>query len=64
MLKMAETWVKTIFLNHGVHRKVVDNVDTYLNMKFQPKLMKSSRDNDQEPVKLSFFDLKLLINLF
>ena len=33
---MAEKWVKTIFADHGVNRKVVDNVENYLNMKCQP----------------------------
>ena len=46
---MAEKWVKTIFADHGVNRKVVDNVENYLNMKFQPKLMQRSRENGQKP---------------
>ena len=45
---MAEKWVK-IFPDHGVNIKVVDNVENYLNMKFQPKLMQRSRENGQKP---------------
>ena len=44
---MAEKWVKTIFADHGVNRKIVDNVDNYLNMKFQTKLMQRFRENGQ-----------------
>ena len=47
---MAEKWGKTIFADHGVNRKVVDNVENYLNMKFQPKLMQRSRENGQKPI--------------
>ena len=46
---MVEKWVKMIFLDHGVNRKVVDNDKNYLNMKFQPKVMKRSRENGQKP---------------
>ena len=46
---MAEKWVKMIFPDHGVNIKVVDNVENYLNMKFQPKLMQRSRENGQKP---------------
>ena len=46
---MAEKWVKMIFPDHGVKRKVVDNDKNYLNMKFQPKVMKRSRENGQKP---------------
>ena len=53
--------MKTSFPNHGVNRKVVDDVDNYLNMKFQPKLMKHSGENGQKTAKNSFFDIKLLI---
>ena len=45
----AEKWVKMSFPDHGVNRKVVDNVENYLNMKFQPKLMQRSRENGQKP---------------
>ena len=46
---MVEKWVKMIFLDHGVNRKVVDNDKNYLNMKFQQKVMKRSRENGQNP---------------
>ena len=46
---MAEKWVTMILPDHGVKRKVVDNVENYPNMKFQPKLMKRSRENVQKP---------------
>ena len=46
---MVEKWVKMIFLDHGVNRKVVDNDKNYLNMKFQPKVMKRSREKGQKP---------------
>ena len=36
------------FSDHGVNRKVVDNDKNYLNMKFQPKVMKRSRENGQK----------------
>ena len=35
---MAEKWVK-IIPDHGVNRKVVYNVENYLNMKLQSKQM-------------------------
>ena len=46
-----------IFPDHGVNIKVVDNVENYLNMKFQLKLMQRSRENGQKPhfLKNSFF---------
>ena len=46
---MAEKWVKMIFPDHGVNIKVADNVENYLYMKFQPKVMKRSRENGQKP---------------
>ena len=46
---MAEKWVKMIFPDHGVNIKVVDNVENYLNMKFQPKQMQRSRVIGQKP---------------
>jgi len=48
----AKKWVKMSFPDHGVNRKVVDNVEKYLNMKFQPTLMTRSRENGQKPIKL------------
>ena len=49
------------FLELGVNRKVVGNVENYLNMKFQPKIFTRSRENAEKPQKTSFFDIKLLI---
>ena len=46
---MDEKWVKMIFSDRGVNRKVVDNDKNYLNMKFQPKVMKRSQENGQKP---------------
>jgi hypothetical protein len=49
------------FPDHGVNRKVVDNVENYRNMQFQPKQMTRSRENSQKPIflyKKSFFLLK------
>ena len=40
------------FPDHGINRKVVDNVENYLNMKFQLKLMTRSRENGQKPIFL------------
>ena len=57
---MAVKWVKMIFPDHGVNRKVVDNDENYLNMKFQPKKMRCSRENGQKPAKTSFFDINCL----
>ena len=46
----AEKWVKMSFPDHGVNRKLVDNVENYRNMQFQPKLMTRSRENGQKPI--------------
>ena len=46
---MAEKSVKMIFPDHSVNRKVVDNVENYLHMQLQPKLMQRSRENGQKP---------------
>ena len=56
----AKKWLKISFPDHGVNRKVVDNVENYLNMKFQPKQMKRSRENGQKPSKTTFFDRNCL----
>ena len=48
--------MKMSFSDHGINRKVVDNVKNYLNMQFQPKLMTLSTVNGQKP----FFFGKLL----
>ena len=44
---MAVKWVKMIFPDLGVNKKVVDNDENY--MQFQPKQMKRSRENGQKP---------------
>ena len=51
------------FPDHGVNRKVVDNVKHYINMKFQQKLMTRSRENGQKPdflQQVSLFHRKAL----
>ena len=60
-----------IFPDHGVNIKVVDNVENYLNMKFQPKLMQRSRENGQNPhflknclLKISDFSAKIRLRHF
>ena len=58
---MDSKWVKMNFLEFGVNRKVVYNVEKYLNMKFQTKILLLSRENAK---KNSFFDIKLLIKTF
>ena len=47
------------FPDHGVNRKVVDNVENYLNMKFQPKIFTRSQENAKK--KTHFLTKKLLI---
>ena len=47
--KMAGKWAYMIFPDHGVNIKGVDNFENYLNIKFQPKVMKRSRENCQKP---------------
>ena len=42
--------VKISFPDHVVNRKVVDNVENYLNMQFQPRVMTHSRVNGQKPI--------------
>ena len=38
-----------IFPDHGVNIKVVDNVENYRNMKFQPKIFTRSWENAKKP---------------
>ena len=45
---MAEKSVKMIFPDPSVNRKVVYNVENYLNMQFWPKLMQRSRENGKK----------------
>ena len=47
---MAERRVKMSFPDNGTNRKVVGNVENYLNMQFQPKVMTHSRVNGQKPI--------------
>ena len=58
---MASKWVKIEFLELGVNRKVVSNVENYLDMKFQSNIFTRSRENAEKPHFTSFFDIKLLI---
>ena len=46
---MAERRVKMSFSDNGANRKVVDNVENYLNMQFQQKVMTRSQENGQKP---------------
>ena len=43
------------FLELGVNRKLVDNVENYLNMKFQPKILTRSRENTKKPNFKTYF---------
>ena len=52
---MPEKRVKMSFTDHGVNRKVVDNVENYLYMKFQPKIFTRSRENAKKPHFLTYF---------
>ena len=52
---MAKKWVKTIFADHGVNRKVVDNVENYLNMKFKPKIHPRSGENAKKTHFVAYF---------
>ena len=36
------------FPDHGVNRKIVDSVENYLNVQFQPQLMTHSQGNGQK----------------
>ena len=66
---LAKKWVKMSFSDHNDYVKVVDNVENYSNMQFQPKVMTRSRKwaktsflekiaykNVQKWVKMSFAD--------
>ena len=69
---MAGKWGEDIFPDHGVNRKVVDNDENYLYMKFQPKVMKHSRENGKAPrsfeklliKKIGFFGENRALSLF
>ena len=47
--KVAEKRIKMSYPDHCVSRKIVDNVENYLRMIFQPKPMTRSRENGQKP---------------
>jgi len=53
--EMASKWVKMKFPELGVNRKVVGNVENYLNMKFHPKILTRSRENAKKPHFLTYF---------
>ena len=46
---MASKSIKMKFLELGINRKVVGNVENYLNMKFQPNIFTRSRENAEKP---------------
>ena len=46
---LASKWVKMEFLELGVNRNVVGNVENYLQVKFQPKIFTCSRENAEKP---------------
>ena len=50
LIKNVQKWVKMSFPDHSVDRKVVENVDNYLNMQFQPKVMTHSHENGQKAI--------------
>ena len=64
--------MKMSFPDHGVNIKVVENVENYLNMQFQSKLMTHSRENGQKPIfwkiaykkKIRFFGENRASSLF
>ena len=56
--KMASKWMKMKFPDLVTNRKVVDNVENYLNVDTQPNLATRFRENAQKPL---FFYIKLLI---
>ena len=45
----ATKWVNMSFPDHGDSRKVVDNIENYLYMQCQPKVMTRSQENGQKP---------------
>ena len=53
--EMASKWVKMKFFELDVSIKVVGNVESYLNMKFQPKIFTRSRENAEKPHFLAYF---------
>ena len=52
---MASRWVKMKFLELNVSRKVIENVENYLNMKFQSKIFTCSWENAKKSHFLTYF---------
>ena len=50
LIKKSKKWVNMSFPDHSVNRKLVDNVENYLNMQFQQKVMPRSQENGQKPI--------------
>ena len=48
MAFLLKKWVTMSFPNQCVNKKVVDNDENYLSMRFQPKLMMHSGENGQK----------------
>ena len=58
---MAKKRVTGFFFEHGVLTKSVENAPIYWNMKYQPKIIKLSRGNDEELPKTLILDTKCWI---
>ena len=54
-IRNCQKWVRMKFLELSVSRKVVGNVENYLNMKFQPKILTRSRENAKKPHFFTYF---------
>ena len=52
---LASKWAKMKFLELGLNRKVVGNVENYLYVKFQPIIFTLSRENGEKPHFLAYF---------
>ena len=52
---MASKWAKMKFPDLVTNRKVVGNVENYLNMKFQPNIFTRSRENAKKPHFSTYF---------
>ena len=49
---MAVKWVKMIFPDLGVNKKVVDNDENYPNLKFEACTYSTSQENKQKVIFL------------
>ena len=58
--KKVQKWAKMSFPDHDLNRKVVDDVENYLDIQFQQKLMTHSWENGQ---KLIFWKIAYKKNL-